>query len=139
MPVPRVLAWSADPANPVGAEYIIEQQASGIRLGRVWHEWPQESKLHIIEQIVKLENTQTSFKFSKHGCLYFRADLPDPFCGEDGGLLLGSDSSVGPGDLDRYVIGPLTGAELWRAEREKMELNRGPCGLFVSLLRSSAR
>ncbi|DAA74469.1 TPA_exp: Uncharacterized protein A8136_3436 [Trichophyton benhamiae CBS 112371] len=125
-PVPRVLAWSADPANPVGAEYIIEQKASGIRLGRVWHEWLRKSKLHIIEQIVKLENTLTSFKFSKHGCLYFRADLPDPFRGEDGGLLLGSDSTVGPGVLDRYVIGPLTGAELWRAEREKMELNRGP-------------
>ncbi|KAG8207763.1 APH domain-containing protein [Trichophyton interdigitale] len=127
LPVPRVLAWSADPANPVGAEYIIEQKANGIRLGRVWHEWPRESKLHIIEQIVKLENTLTSFKFSKHGCLYFRADLPDPlFHGEDGGLLLGPDSPVGPGALDRYVIGPLTEAELWSAERENMELDRGP-------------
>lgn len=44
-------------------------------------------------------------------------------------MLLGSDSSVGPGVLDRYVIGPLTGAELWSAERENMELDRGPCGL----------
>ncbi|KGQ01363.1 hypothetical protein PAAG_11941 [Paracoccidioides lutzii Pb01] len=31
VPVPRVSAWSSDSANPVGAEYIIEGKAPGIR------------------------------------------------------------------------------------------------------------
>lgn len=36
IPVPKVLAWSSDPTNPVGAEYIIMEKASGIQLFGTW-------------------------------------------------------------------------------------------------------
>jgi hypothetical protein len=36
IPVPQVLAWSATDQNPVQAEYIIMEEASGSQLHKVW-------------------------------------------------------------------------------------------------------
>ncbi|KAF1837684.1 hypothetical protein BDW02DRAFT_576964 [Decorospora gaudefroyi] len=38
MPVPRVLAWSATDQNPVQAEYITMEEASGSQLHEVWQD-----------------------------------------------------------------------------------------------------
>jgi hypothetical protein len=35
-PGPQVLAWDSDPPNPVGAEYLLLEKASGIQLFMVW-------------------------------------------------------------------------------------------------------
>lgn len=126
MPVPRVLAWSCDPANPVGAEYIVEEKAAGTRLGSVWHDWPRKSKLRVIDQVGKIEHALTTTKFTKHGCLYFKQDLPTLKERNDT-LLAEPLPSVQSSDLDRYVIGPLTSAELWSSGREDIDLDRGPC------------
>ncbi|KKZ65440.1 hypothetical protein EMCG_08730 [[Emmonsia] crescens] len=124
VPIPRALAWSSDSANPVEAEYIIEEKAPGTRLGSLWHQWPRESKLRVIEQIVDLEHVLTTIKFSKHGCLYFKEDLPHSFREGNDNLL--ADSSRDLANLDRYAIGPLTSAELWSSGRGDMDLDRGP-------------
>jgi hypothetical protein len=107
----------------VGAEYILEQRALGKPLGRLWQDWdelPMEPRYEIIEQIVEIECKLASTKFTKSGCIYFREDIPDgnaivttpPLC-----------SSV----LERFTLGPLVGSELWRGERAKMDMSRGPC------------
>ncbi|KAM5455664.1 hypothetical protein MaudCBS49596_001565 [Microsporum audouinii] len=124
VPIPRVLARSSDPKGPVGAEYIIEEKAPGTRLGTIWPNWSRESKLRMVEQTVDLEHILTSIKFSKHGSIYFKEDLPHYF-GKEGHPLL-ADSSVDSADLSRYTIGPLTRSELWRSGREDMDLDRGP-------------
>ncbi|KJF60370.1 uncharacterized protein CIMG_12902 [Coccidioides immitis RS] len=110
LPVPRAFAWSCDPANPVGAEYIIEEKAPGTRLGSIWHQWPRESKLCVIEQIADIEHALTTIKFSKHGCLYFKEDLPNSFREENDTLLV--EPSGQSACLDRYAIGPLSSADL---------------------------
>ncbi|OQE94820.1 hypothetical protein PENNAL_c0003G02277 [Penicillium nalgiovense] len=74
--VPRVLAWSFDAASsPVGAEYIIEEKAPGVRLGSVWSQWPRSSKLQLITQVVDVQNALTDATFDMHGCIYFKDDL----------------------------------------------------------------
>ncbi|KAL2361069.1 hypothetical protein RJZ56_006063 [Blastomyces dermatitidis] len=75
IPVPRILAWSSDASNPVGAEYIIEEKASGVRLGSLWNHWSRGPKLKIITQIAQIEDVLTSISFPKHGCIYFKEDL----------------------------------------------------------------
>ncbi|CAN9184199.1 unnamed protein product [Alternaria alternata] len=48
IPVPRVLAWSATDQNPVQAEYIIMEEASGSQLHEVWQDLPLRKKSDII-------------------------------------------------------------------------------------------
>ncbi|KAL2071900.1 hypothetical protein VTL71DRAFT_13135 [Oculimacula yallundae] len=122
IPTPRVIAWSADRNNPVRAEYILEEKASGKPLGRLWQDWdtlPMKDRINIIEQIVEIERKLASTKFAKSGCIYFREDIQNsnalvtnpPLC-----------SSI----LERFTLGPLVEKELWRGEKASMDLNRGP-------------
>lgn len=36
MPVPKVFAWNADAANPVGAEYIVIERVPGVQVFKKW-------------------------------------------------------------------------------------------------------
>lgn len=124
VPVPRVLAWSFDASSsPVGAEYIIEEKAPGIRLGSVWSQWPRDSKLELITQVVDIQNTLAGVTFDMHGCIYFKDDLRS--LGEETKEAnIQSDTTSIP---DRFAIGPLTTGELWNGVRSAMDLDRGPC------------
>lgn len=124
IPVLRVLAWSFDSASsPVGAEYIIEEKAPGVRLGSVWNQWPRKSKLQLIAQVIDIQNTLTGVTFDMHGCIYFKDDLralgEEP---KEAGIQ--SATAIIP---DMFVIGPLTTGELWNGVRSGMNLDRGPC------------
>ncbi|KAI9729995.1 MAG: hypothetical protein M1834_006193 [Cirrosporium novae-zelandiae] len=105
IPVPRIFAWSADPKNPVEAEYIIEEKAPGVRL------------------MVEMENSLASMSFSKHGCIYFKKYLYK-IAGDAADLSI--SRSVAPEVLNRFAIGPLTSAEFWVNGRADMNLDRGP-------------
>lgn len=63
LPVPRVYTWSSDPSNDVGAEYIIEEKASGQPLGDSWDQWPRELQLDMVSQIVDIEKKLASITF----------------------------------------------------------------------------
>lgn len=119
---PRIIAWSADRNNPVGAEYILEEKAQGEQLGKLWqdwHEWPMRARAGVIEQVVQMEHILASTKFAKSGSIYFREDIAgsDPLA-----VISPMDSTV----LERFTIGPLVEHRLWRGERAVMDLNRGP-------------
>ena len=125
---PRIIAWSADCNNPVGAEYILEEKAAGKPLGgfwRDWEEWPMQVRASIIEQVVQMELFLASTTFTKSGSIYFREDIP-------GSEALTMVSPQGALTLGRYTIGPLVEDRLWRGERTSMDLNRGPCKIFAS-------
>lgn len=79
----------------------------------------------MIEQIADIEHSLTTIKFSKHGCLYFKEDLPVSFRRDHDTLLV--ESLGQSANLHRYTIGPLSNAELWCSGREDMGLDRGPC------------
>ncbi|KAF2463885.1 kinase-like protein [Lindgomyces ingoldianus] len=75
LPVPRMYAYSLDPLNPVGAEYIIEEKAEGKPLGSLWYQWQTESQLDLVNQLVDFETKLTSVSFRRHGCIYYKKDL----------------------------------------------------------------
>lgn len=126
IPVPKVLAWSSNPHNPVGAEYIIEEKVPGVRLGNVWYQWPREKKLKLISQVVSIEHSLTLVNFQRHGCIYYKEDLQG-LTGDAPDLSITSSAPIAPEILERYTIGPITSPELWRSGRENMKLDRGPC------------
>ncbi|EXJ59001.1 hypothetical protein A1O7_06432 [Cladophialophora yegresii CBS 114405] len=77
IPVPCFYAWSADASNPVGAEYIIMDTASGVQLFRLWDRLEEQYKLAIIQKLVKWESQLMLIKFPAYGCVYPRHFLPD--------------------------------------------------------------
>lgn len=120
IPIPRILAWSADSNNSVGAEYIIEEKAMGERLGGLWYQWPMDSKLGIISEIVLIEQRLASFAFKISGCIYFEADMPS------GEKLSTTPALPGP-KTEKYRMGPLVTDKLWRDKHVNTNSDRGPC------------
>ncbi|KAL4901481.1 hypothetical protein BDW74DRAFT_170179 [Aspergillus multicolor] len=55
VPVPRVLSWSPNSTNPVGAEYIIMEKARGVSLFERWGGMPEPKKLQLIRNLSKHE------------------------------------------------------------------------------------
>lgn len=64
LPVPKVFAWSANPANLVGSEYIIMEEAPGIQLGNVWDEMGLSDQLKVVEDLVAIEKKCSSISFT---------------------------------------------------------------------------
>ncbi|KAJ5950640.1 Aminoglycoside phosphotransferase [Penicillium vulpinum] len=123
LPVTRVLAWSFDAAStPVGAEYIIEEKAPGVRLGSIWSQWPRSSKLQLITQVIDIQNILTNVTFDMHGCIYFKDDLRS--LGEEPKEANIQSATTSVPDI--FAIGPLTTGELWNGVRSGMDLDRGP-------------
>ncbi|KAI3148379.1 hypothetical protein CBS147325_3532 [Penicillium roqueforti] len=122
LPVPRVLASSFDANNHVGAEYIIEEKAPGVRLGSVWNQWSRDPKLQLIIQMIDIQNTLTGVTFDMHGCIYFKDDLRS--LGEE--PKEANIQSATTSTLDIFALGPLTTGELWNGVRSGMNLDRGP-------------
>jgi len=65
LPVPKVLAWSADDTNEVGADYIIMEEAKGTELHEVWQQLPLRAKCDIIKEIVDAETKMLSVSFDQ--------------------------------------------------------------------------
>jgi len=101
IPVPKVLAWSADPSNPVGAEYIIMEKAPGIQLFKVWDDIAEADRLNLIKSLTQLENQFSAIRFPAYGSLYFRHSISKA----SERILL--DPSVDPAGL--FGVGPACG------------------------------
>lgn len=132
LPIPRIYAYSLDPDNPVGVEYIIEEKARGRPLRSFWHQWEAESQLSLVTQLVDFETKMTSISFRRHGCIYYKKDLEKkglPTYDLEAELVssAGSMKSLDPALLEKFALGPLTEARLWEGERASMNLDRGPC------------
>ncbi|KAF3009677.1 hypothetical protein E8E13_008293 [Curvularia kusanoi] len=50
IPIPKILAWSDDPSNPIGSEYIVMEHASGVSLHQRWSTMDLSERLHCIRQ-----------------------------------------------------------------------------------------
>jgi hypothetical protein len=66
IPVPNVLAWSANDQNPVQTEYIIMEEAKGSQLHEVWQDLPLRAKGDIIREFVDIEQKLLSVSFDKY-------------------------------------------------------------------------
>ncbi|EAW13223.1 uncharacterized protein ACLA_016690 [Aspergillus clavatus NRRL 1] len=74
IPVPRVLSWSSDESNPVGAEYIIMEKAAGVPLFEQWGAMAEIDKLELIKNLTKLEAQLSAISFPAYGGLYLQED-----------------------------------------------------------------
>ena len=125
IPVPRVLAWSSDSANPVGAEYIIMEKAAGIPLFQKWAELPEIEKLELIKNLTKLEAQLSSIRFPAYGGLYLRADARDPkdyYQPLAGSIDELNAFSIGPSCDRSFHKGPAT-----CSTQPDIDGNQGPC------------
>lgn len=124
IPVPKILAWSADPSNPVGAEYIIMQKAPGIQLFKVWDDITEVDRLNLIKGLTQLENQFAAIRFPAYGSLYFRHSISKAM----ERILL--DSSVDPTGL--FCVGPACGPA-WTNDISpadiQPDIDAGPCEL----------
>ncbi|PTU18712.1 hypothetical protein P175DRAFT_0442082, partial [Aspergillus ochraceoroseus IBT 24754] len=130
IPIPRVYAWSAEPSNPVGAEYIIEEKARGEPLGKLWDGLSTARRLEIVDQVVDMEKKLATISFPKHGCIYYESDLKSRSLSyERLDIPIGSSSVsslCAKSALPDFVIGPSTNPRFWEGERATMKLDRGP-------------
>lgn len=123
--VPRVLAWCSRAAEtPVGAEYIIMDQAVGVRLDTVWSNLSRLQKLHLVRQWAEFESplVQAFSGTSGYGSLYYRADV----------LAQKTSEIVRDGGADaEFVIGPSVEDRLWSKEDfcDTLDVDRGSCML----------
>ncbi|KAG4429419.1 hypothetical protein IFR05_015093 [Cadophora sp. M221] len=139
LPISRIHAHSLDSDNPVGAEYIIEEKASGKPLGNLWHHWDTESQISLVAQLVDFETKLASVSFRRHGCIYYRKDLVKKGLSaydleaeslSTDGILMQLNSV----STEEFAIGPLTEARLWEGERATMKLDRGPWSTPLSYM-----
>jgi len=72
IPVPKVLAWSSNSSNPVGAEYIIMEKASGVQLVKKMDEMSDMQQSNLVKVLTTLEGELTAIKLPAHGSLYLR-------------------------------------------------------------------
>lgn len=77
IPVPKILAWNADSSNPVGAEYIIMEKATGCQLVRKWGEMEDYSHITFIKNLCRIEAELAAIALPANGSLYFRESMGD--------------------------------------------------------------
>lgn len=126
--VPEVFAWSSDPANPVGAEYIIMEKMPGIALAERRETMNTLERYKIIDRIVEMEEELERLKFPAYGSLFLRDSIPH-----------GSRHYPLPPDLDPtglFCVGPSCSRSVsskCSTEAPRRMSNTGPCELYPPL------
>lgn len=119
--VPKILAWNANPLNPIGAEYIIMEKAPGIQLFKIWDDITEADRLGLIKSLTQLENHLVAIRFLIYGSLYFRHSISKAL----ERILL--DSSMDPTCL--FYVGPAC-SSAWTggisSADTRSDINAGP-------------
>lgn len=142
--VPEVYAWSSDPTNPVGTEYILMEKIRGTALAERWGTMNALERYKVIDGIVKMETELESLKLPAYGSLFLQESLPSeyprytlpPDLDPNGVFCVGpscsravyhkprSQSDVGPWTSILDFALSLPHRELARAADEKEEVQR---------------
>ncbi|KAL6711319.1 hypothetical protein ACN47E_005850 [Coniothyrium glycines] len=121
VPVPRILAWSSDTSNPVGAEYIVMEKAPGQQLFRTWSMMTVEERFDLVEQLTKFEAELASFQFPAHGSLYLCESMTN------GEVWVALDQKVDPSG--QFCIGPScerAWSSQWKTTTSPASISDGP-------------
>lgn len=124
--MPRVISWSSDSSNAVGAEYIIMEKAAGVPLFQEWGFMTEFEKLQLIKNLTRLEAQLATIKFPAYGGLYTRKDMSRPNRSLDGDIDPSQSFCIGH-SCDRVYDPDIT-----------VEFNRGPCAFPAPLYASYA-
>jgi hypothetical protein len=129
IPIPEVFAWSSDTSNPVGAEYIIMENAPGIQLFKVWDTMNDRAKLALIKQLTNFESQLSSIQFPAYGGLYLSESSNIPH----------DKRTILPSDIDpsgSYFVGPSSDRS-WMVDGTgsiNYDINSGPCMHFPNFI-----
>lgn len=118
IPVPRVLDYSIEPENLVGAEYMILEKLPVRSLADRWYDLSETQRLKVTAQIVQIEAKLSQIVLPAYGSVYHVHDLPD----EVERIAISS-----PQKAESFCLGPSTTLGLWHNEREGLHCRRGPC------------
>ncbi|KAM5444027.1 Phosphotransferase enzyme [Microsporum ferrugineum] len=117
IPVPKVLSWSSHALNPVGAEYIIMDKASGCSLAQVWPRLKNDEKRDIVQAIVSFDVKIRNSPLGGFGSLYYPRDIPSEI------KHLPAFKSK---DCGRWVLGPTTDRRFFDDGKGELSIDRGP-------------
>ncbi|EER39999.1 phosphotransferase enzyme family protein [Histoplasma capsulatum H143] len=135
LPVPKVHAWSSRASdNPVGAEYVIMEKQTGTMLSDVWETMRGKQKAQIVKQVVDLEKTLASMKFTKLGALYYNRDLPS----SNHDTLLYVDGAGKEVHTEEFGIGPTNHRSFFDFGRGELRIDRGPWPTTAAYLEAVA-
>ncbi|KAM5453108.1 hypothetical protein MaudCBS49596_002884 [Microsporum audouinii] len=124
IPVPKVLGYSANPDNPVGAEFILMEKVNGTPIGDSWYTLSDKQRLKVLAGLVQLEAKLFAIQLPASGSLYYWRDLPPEL--QKVAVYLPRDSNLPPG-CPEICVGPDTSLKWWYAERSFLrDINRGP-------------
>lgn len=101
----------------------MEKQA-GVMLSDVWESMKGKQKAQIVLQVVDIENTLASTKFTKLGALYYKNDLPATLDTTSPLYVDGNGNEV---KSTKFGIGPTNHRSFFDFGREKLDFDRGPC------------
>jgi hypothetical protein len=118
--IPRVLAYSCEPQNPVQSEYIILEKVDAVNLSSRWYDMDEAGQQAIVESLAEMHSKLLNVQFSHYGNLYFTHDIARSLCAP---TLYSHESA----DDETYCIGPTADSLFWQNERVKLKIDRGPC------------
>jgi hypothetical protein len=125
IPVPKVLAWSSDASNSVGAEYIFLEKIPGIELFSKWKTMNLREKAKLIGRIVDAEAELAKIPFPAYGSLYLQESLPE-------NLREPLSSTVDGSGL--YCVGPPSHKAYSDVMSKPTGEDKGPCQMNLSIL-----
>ncbi|KNG49901.1 duf833 domain-containing protein [Stemphylium lycopersici] len=124
IPVPKVLAWSGVVENPVGSEYMLMEEARGVRLKELWDDMEFTNVVKVIEDVAAIHSKFSAVEFTRHGNLYLANDA---FTGCEKAVVASDVPQSLKQDVEtRFVIGPVTEKDFWHAEQASVSIDRGP-------------
>lgn len=120
IPVPKVLAWSADSTNPIGAEYIVMERVPGVQIFKKWEEMGESNRISIIKRLTQWECELAEIPFPAFGNLYHKSSLSGSLGDHE---LIALDPSTDPDGL--FCIGPSCDSA-WPTQHSP-NVHCGPC------------
>ncbi|KMP03699.1 LOW QUALITY PROTEIN: hypothetical protein CIRG_03391 [Coccidioides immitis RMSCC 2394] len=123
IPALQVHTWSACADNPVGAEYIIMEEATGTKLEDIWDNLSLEDRIGIMKDLVLIENKLLSVSFSRYGNLYYSGKaVPGAVVAE---VVSDTSPELKMDMKTQFSIGPVVARDFWTKENSVMDIDQG--------------
>ncbi|KZF25763.1 kinase subdomain-containing protein [Xylona heveae TC161] len=129
VPAPKIYGYSCDAHNPVGAEYILMEEAPGRLLGDIWFSLSEKDRIKILSEIVDNEAKLFKIDFPAYGSIFYDKDVPSG---------MGRETFQPSSSAEPFCIGPDASFKFWFEERSALDIQRGPSMSAVEVLQRAA-
>jgi len=99
------------------------EKQSGVMLSDLWDDMKGLQKAALVNQVVEIERTLASTKFTKFGSLYYKRDMPR----SDDTKPLYMNGSGNQIHSAEFEIGPTNQRSFFDYGRGALDIDRGPC------------